>query len=247
MTRARQVGSIVRRGGWLLAGLLGVLSGCASMPGSELTLRPAPSELRATNVLRLPADQKFSIHLAPSSREPGLAGQAQSESSATDDGQAAASASVSEGGKATAGFQLGHAFHNDTGQQLDLATTLRLSYAFDTQATPAAPRPEASVTLLAYVRDGRNRLLSTFKIVEHTTEQGAVSAEASRELQFSPTLAPGDTATIYLAGRIAIDTKQGHSAAGRLSVRDLTMQLEPKPAPPIPTAPAGQPAADRGP
>ncbi len=247
MSRRMMARGIVLAGGWGLTGLLGMLAGCASLPGSELTLRPAPSELRAAAALRLPADQKFSIHLAPSSRAPGLGGQAESSSTATDDGNASANASVQNGGKASAGFQLGHAFRNETDRQLDLGTSLELSYSFSTLATPASQTPEATITLLVYVRDGRNRLLSSFKLVEHTTEQGYVSASASREFKFSPTLAPGDSVTIFAAGNIAIDTKAGHSAEGSLAVSGMTLSLDPKPAPPIASAPSSPPAADAGP
>jgi len=234
---------MVRRPSWprlalTCPGLALWLAGCAGgATGSELSARPRPRPLSAATerVLRIPEDEKFSITFAPSTRAPGLGGAAEASSSASRDGAAEARASVEQAGTASASFQVGHAFENDSDRQTDLQLRVRCEHEHEATASSEA-RPDASVALWLYVRDQRNRLLRSIRLVEHTTVDGGASLRGNEDFDFTLTLAPRDAANVFLAGVVSAEAAGGRSASGTLRLRALSIEAQATPAPPVKTA-----------
>ncbi len=227
---------------WLLAAagsltLAAVGCGGANF-GSELSAKPKPQALGRTEgkTLRLPQDEPFSIHLNRSQQQAGLDGTAEADARAKREGQGAVSARVTSGGQASATFQLGHAFANDGDRQVDLNVAVSCEYEYEAGADPATPWPDATVGLKLYARDGRNRLLNSFSLVQHSTKQGAASSRDRKELRFTLTLGPGESVNVFLAGQVAIEVEAGRSAHGSLKLSGLQMEVETRPAPPVRTA-----------
>lgn len=230
-----------------VAGMFAVvlcLAGCASAPpGSELAVKPPERPLPASQgrVVRLPSEEKFSIALAPSRREPGIDGSADAQSSASGAGQAEATAQVKTAGAASASFQLGHGFKNDSDRQQDVDVRVTVDYEYSVDATPRSARSDASVGLALYARDALNRVQRTITLVQHTTGDGAASSADQKDARFTLTLGPNESTNIFLAGVIDVKTQDGHNAGGRLKVKQLEMEITVDPAPPVSSAPSGQP------
>jgi hypothetical protein len=186
--------------------------------------------------LVLPRDEKFSIALAPAEHRNGLDGVAQSDAKAARDGTAEAAADVTGSGTASAGFQLGHSFRNDTDRQTDFEFDVRLRYAYDASSDPPGGAPHATISLALYARDGRNRLLREQTLTSATTESGPVRRSTSDEVRFSVTLGPGESVSVYVAGRAAVAVSDGHSARGSLKIDGIEMEVSTRPAPAIRTA-----------
>lgn len=213
-----------------------LLGGCAGANfGSDLSARPRPQPLPKQDEtrLQLPADRAFSITLAPSSREPGLGGKAEVHSSANSDGQAHAKATVQKGGSANAMFQIGHAFQNDTPQQADLDFKIAFDADYHIHTPHDSVRPEASVGLKLYARDGRGRLLRNMDLIGHTSEKGNAQRSIAETLEFTLTLAPGESVDVYLAGQVRVEVTDDRSGRGELRLRNLSMQIVTRLAPKV--------------
>ena len=48
-------------------------------------------------------------------------------------------------------------------------------------------------------------------------------------------LAPGESVHVYLAGHVEVETKDGRTASGAVTLRDLKMSVASKPAPAVRT------------
>lgn len=230
----------------LLLAAPALLSGCAAGgAGSELSAKPTPRGIgQAQGVkLSLPADEPFSIVLAPTQQAPGLDGTAEGRASADKAGSAGASAKVGNVGSAAGTFQLGHAFRNDTAQQIDLSVSVAVTYAYHVSADPAVPTPQAQVNLNIFARDGRGRLLRTVPLVSLTSQDGAASSRDQRDVQFSLTLGPRDEVSVFLAGSASAECKPGHDAAADLTLSALRMEVATQAAPPVRAVPASAPAS----
>jgi hypothetical protein len=215
------------------------LLGCSGGDfGSELTVRPRPQPLAraAGESIRLPQDKPFSITLAPSEESPGLGGTAEADSHVGREGNADAAAHVENGGSALAGFQLGHAFQNGSDRQMKLRVRVDCAYEIEAEATPPSALPDAKVSLKLYARDGHNRLLRNFTLAEHSTEEGAEGAAASKDrknIEFALTLGPRESVSIYVAGSVKVETPDGRSARGSVNLSGLEMEIKTEVAPPI--------------
>lgn len=223
---------------------VGTLAGCGGADfGAELSARPRPVTLKtdAGSVTRLPQDQKFTITLAPSSKEPGLTGAAEADSHATADGAADAAARVSNGGKASASFQLGHAFKNESERQIDADIRIRFKYEIAAQATPPADVPGATVGVRLYARNARNVLVRTVDLLSHTTENGAASRRGDNDLTCTLTLGPGEALNVFLAGLAGVEAREDRTASASVKLSDVQMEITSKPAPPVRTPGDGQP------
>jgi hypothetical protein len=205
---------------------------------SELSAKDKPVPQSVSNAagktIRLPQDKPFSIIVNESEEKAALDGSADADAQAQRDGQAHADARVSDGGQARATFQLGHALKNDTERQTDLHLTVRCGYEYE--AGPASRWADAKVGLKLYARDGRNRLLTSFSLVQHSTEDGAAASKDSKVLDFTLTLGPGESVNVFLAGQVEIDIDAGRSARGSLKLRGLEMEVQPRPAAAVRTA-----------
>lgn len=224
---------LVACGGWAA-----LLAGCGDARfGSDLPRQPRATALRQTEPtrLRLPQDGAFSIVLPQVHRQPGLDGTAESDAQASGDGRAVAQASVTQTGQAEGLFQLGHAFRNSTGRQVDIAFTVRVEYAFELAASPETAYPDAQVGLRLYARDGRGRLRRELVLVEHSTENGPVKRQSDSAVDFTLTLAPGETVNVFLAGRARVELEAGRSGSARLEVGQLEMEAVTQPAPAVRT------------
>ncbi len=239
--------SSVRGRGVLCAawiGLAATLAGCGRGGlTSDLSVQPQAQPLPTAEsaTLSLPQDKPFAIALAPTEELPGLGGTADADAHATKEGNADARAEVKNGGKATAGFQLGHALKNDSERQVDCDFKVRCRYEYQSQATPPSGVPDATVRLMLYARTARNLRLTELKLLEHSTDNGAVSEAATKELSFTLTLGPGETVNVYLGGEVKVDVADDHSAAGTLKVGDLTMDVVTHAAPPVAKAENAKP------
>lgn len=213
-----------------------LVSGCGGDGfGSELAARPRPQALDQGDgaTLRLPQDRPFSITLAPKHAAPGLVGTADVDTHVSKDGSADASANVENGGNATASFQLGHALKNDSDRLVNLHVRLRCEYETDAQATPPGPLPDAKVSLNLYARDGRNRLLRSLNLAQHSTEEGAAATKDRSDVDLTFPLGARESVSIYLAGGVEIETSEGHAARGSVKLNKLEMEITAKTAPPV--------------
>lgn len=224
------------------AALLLAATGCGGGSfGSELAVRPSPLDIKRADesTIRIPADHKFSIALAPAQHAAGLDGVASADSHASRDGTADASAKVERGGKGDAGFQLGHGFRNDTDRQLDLS--LRVKYAYDFAIEIAQGPAKGATGLNFYARNHRGLLLRSLVLLTQSLEEGATSRSGQDAASLVITLAPGDSVDVYLAGQALVDVADGRSASCRIRVSDVQLEAAVRPAPVV------QPAADAQP
>ncbi len=227
----------IRTGCIVFAGAVLVgLSACGGGGfGSELATRPTPRSLDTGQgaTLRLPQDEPFSITLAPKQAAPGLGGTAEAVSHVSNDGHADADARVDNGGSATASFQLGHALKNDSDRLVSLRVCLRCEYETEAEATPARPLPDAKIGLNLYVRDGRNRLVRSLTLAQHSTDEGAASSKNHKDIEFTLSLGARQSVNIFLAGGVEIETTEGHAAHGSIKLSKLEMEIRTEAAPPV--------------
>ena len=228
---------------WILGYLLltAALTGCgAGDIGATLSDRPQPMKLTKpeTRTIAIPASTPFSITLAPSQKKPELNGTAYAESTAKNSGQAKASASIEGGGTASAAFQIGHALRNDSERLLDLRVSAKLHYKYAV-AADSSTLPLAGVHVNLFARDDRNRSLAKFNFVAHTSDNGAVTVNDGEQLDFTITLGPGRTASIYLAGTVQINAEDGHTASGSIDLDSFELEITTQPAPAVKAASDG--------
>lgn len=208
--------------------------GCAAgAAGSDLVATPKPRPIGSATggVLRIPQDEPFSILFSPSQRQPGLGGAATAEANAVKDGSASASVSVDNAGSANATFQVGHAFLNDTSRQVDLAFRVRLEYACELECKPAAKAPIASASLWLYTRDVRGRILGRYNLAQHNADDGAGSSSDHSDLQFTQTLGPGDSVSVFVAGTAMAEFEGEHTARVAVTIKNLTLEASTQTAP----------------
>lgn len=214
------------------------LAGCTG--GSdlgELAARPKPRNLAPAAPLRIPADERFSILFAPSSRHPGLGGSAEADASARPDGSAEARVRITDGGRAQAAFQIGHAVRNDSDRQVELEVTIRYRYEYSAETQTDARNEDARIALKLFARDDTNRLLRSMDLLEYATGQGAAQRSGAETLTFRATLGPGTAANLYLAGEAAADTtRTPRNAAAQLKLADVAFEITSRPAPAVRTA-----------
>lgn len=205
--------------------------------GGELTAKPQPLAIQQATgqTLRIPQQEPFSIALPRSRQEPGLGGQADAQADAQPGGSATATATVQGGGTAQAGFQLGHAFRNETDRQFKLDIAFSYDYEMEASAEPETPYADCQVELMLFVRKERGAA-QPLTLLQHSTENGAASRAAQRETaRISVILPPQETVNIYLAGQAAINIEADRSAQGRLALRDVQLAVDITPAPPVGT------------
>lgn len=219
------------------------LAGCGGGNfASEISVRPNPHLLasRGEARIRLPADERFSIALAPSRQSPGLGGTASAKGTARPDGTADASAGVVHGGEAECTLQIGHAFRNDTEQQLDLEVAASVAYEYTAELPTDAVGVTLNVGVRLYARNSRNLLVRNYALVAHSTDDGSASRQGQEKLRFTIALAPGETVTLFVAGQAAVKTEFGKSAACRLELKQTEMEVTTRAAEAAPSsAPAG--------
>jgi len=226
-----------------------LLAGCGGGQfGSEIAARPKPLPITATGsiTIRLPQDHKFSLVLPRETEQPGLDGTAEANANAQAQGTADAAASVARTGQAEAVFQLGHVFANETDRQLDLDFRVTCRYAFEVRNEPERLLPDARVALRLYARPQRGPLVRDVALLEHSTEAGPGQGQAEATRQFTVTLAPGDSLTVWLAGQARAEIAAERSGTATLRVSDLQFEVVTRPAPPVRMAPESVPAAPPG-
>lgn len=223
----------------LAAVVLWPLSGCAAGGvGAELSAHPTPHAIGKSIQLSLslPADEAFSIALAPTAQAPGLDGTAEGHASADKKGSASASAKVGNAGTASGTFQLGHAFRNDSGGQLDLSFRITAAYELHVASEPA--KPGATLGMNIFARDGRGRLLRTVPLVALTSVDGAAGSKDQRDVNFTVTLPPEEQLTVFVAGSAAVECRAGQNAEASLALSSFKMDVSGKVAPPVRTTTA---------
>ncbi len=218
-------------------GLLALLgTGCGDARfGVDLPARPKPTELRQAGpaVLRVPADQPFSIAVPQHTEKPGLDGTADADAQVTSAGTGTARAAVKESGLAEGLVQLGHSFQNSTELQSDFTFTVRFRGNLELHATPDSGFPDGTVGLKLYARDSHGRLLRDLTIVQQTTEGGATQRELNDNVQFTLTLAPAEAVSVFLAGQARAEIRAGRSAEAALSLQEVQIDVATRPAPPV--------------
>ncbi len=223
-----------------VATIAGLLAGCGGQFGSEIKVHARPLEIRAaeaSTTIRLPQDRPFGIFTHNSSRQPGLDGSAEAEDQARPDGSALARAGVKEVGKASAEFQVGDVFANQTERQLDLVFRVSYRYEFEVGSEPARLLPDAAARLRLYARGARGELLRQIALVDASTEAGPGQGRSDDTRQFTLTIGPGGTLTVWLAGQAQVDIQGEHSANAELRLSGLQFEVVTHPAPAVQTAP----------
>lgn len=221
--------------GWLLA-----LAGCSSDGAADLAVKPQPLAIRDEQPIRLPQDVPFAIALSSFQKQEGPGGSiAEQIAQAAPDGSAEVAARVEQAARASGSFQLGHAFRNDAARQIDLG--LRVAFEHSSRCGYADARQqssELSATLTLIARDSYNRVIRTLPVVAQSTEQGGAQRSGRESLELTITLAPGESAQVFLAGAIAIDTlKSERSGAAAVKVSSLSIEATPRMAPQVQAAP----------
>lgn len=236
-----------RPSGTLVACALIVVVGCtAGNPTASLDYRPATLPLRPGQLrtLRLPEDDRFSLHRAPTQRIPRLTGEVRVEADAREDGTARARTQIVSEGEGWAGFQVGHAVRNETVRQIVLDVRIELAWATRVETSPEPLIRGASVVLDVLARDQDNRRLRQVNLLTHDSKDGPLEAQASRTIHWRLTLAPGKAVTLYVGGqtagklRAAAGTKP-RTVSSELQLKRLHMILTPEP-------PAGGPRDAQG-
>lgn len=215
------------------------LTGCAAgAAGGDLSVRPdaKPLSKHMGKAFSLPKDEKFTITLAPASQAPGLEGKAEGKATCEAKGEGKASAKVEKGGTANGTFQLGHAVKNDSEQQIDLVVRVKFKCDYAVEAKPTLARGKTSASLRIFARDGRNRLLQSFGVVQQSSDEGKVDSNATKDVGFTITLGPGESVAIYLAGVADANLRDGETGEAKISASDVTMELEPRAAPQVKAA-----------
>ena len=227
--RASRAGANLLIGAALLA-----WSGCGGGElASQLSMRPRPKVLPATGqaVVHVPADEPFTIALAPSSETPGLGGTAEADSHADPAGSADAFARVKTSGKASAEFQLGCSLKNDTDHQVKMKVQAKCHYETELTLTPPQPAPGVQLVLRLYARDYNNRLVRKDHVFTATGENGGGATSGTVDLSFTHILGPGEAIDVFFAGAATIDIREGRSATCRIKLRDARMQVSTEAAP----------------
>ncbi|MBU0640783.1 MAG: hypothetical protein KKB50_18110 [Planctomycetes bacterium] len=216
-----------------------MLPGCAGADfGSELSAKPKTHALDHSQgtTLRLPQDEPFAIASFEAQQAADLGGTAKGEAHADAAGNADASAEVSAGGQASGSFQLGHAFRNKTERQMELAITVRFNYEYQLADAAPAQAADTSIGLKLYARDGQNRLLRNFDLLQHNAADGAAVRQAGEDFRFAVPVGPGELLHVFLSGRVVIAASHGRSGAGALRVSAFEIEVQTRPAPPVRTA-----------
>lgn len=219
--------------------VVALLVGCGGgRVGADLMAKPRAMDVDASGAtqIELPGAGGFSITLKPVEQAPALDGDAETEAAADKQGTASAKARVDRAGAAKAAFQLGHAFFNASDRQIDIELKVAFDYAYGVALSTNDATPDAAAYLSLYVRDGHNRLTHESTFVQQTTEQGDVDASGRQEVVVPLTLAPRDTAKVFLAGAAQIDAKDGRTASAKVTVDGLKMTGTVTPAPAVPVA-----------
>lgn len=212
------------------------LTGCAaSNVGVDLAYEPTPRSVSAAidRTLRLPADEKFIIALAPSNQAPGLSGKAEASARADHAGEGAALANVDDGGVASATVQIGHAIVNDGDTQVDVQVRVRVEFEYELDIDPREARGSASCTLKLYAKDGRNRLLRSITLAQHTSDDGEIDSKDAKESHFTLTLGPRESAKVYVAAVADVNMRDEEDGKAQIAVKKLAMELEGKAASPV--------------
>lgn len=219
----------------MLGGLL-MLSGCATGGfGAELSSEPRPRSIEKTTQtsIHLPANEEFSIHLLSERRQPGLDGTATVKTVVNPKGSAEAHADVDQSGSAQAEFQLGHAFSNDTDQQMDLSFKISFDYHFMVEESPDLRFPDATIGLRLYARTLFGRTLRDLVVVEQTTESGNAVRYGHETLDFVLTIGPDVSVSVYLAGLARVEVGDGRDAEAELTIENVEFVVTTEPAPPV--------------
>lgn len=210
-----------------------LLIGCgATQFASELPSRPRaiPLVKAEPRELHIPKDERFSIALAPTMENPGIGGQAEATGHAKPDGSADLTAGITNGGEAQAHFQLGHAFQNETEQQMDLDIVITFEYEYKSDAL-SEPGLDANIALRLYVRDKRNRLTRNTELFSSNNQRGLAERRGSDRVRFTLTVGPGEFVSVFLAGETTAKGEYGRSGACSLKLSNMQMAVQTKPAP----------------
>ncbi len=213
-----------------------LITGCSGgNPTANLEYRPPALNLKAGRLkpIRLPQDDPFSLHRAPTQRTPRLTGDVAVEAEAHPDGTAQARTQIVAEGEGWAGFQVGHAVRNETIRQIVLDVRIELDYAARAESLPQPLIGGASVALDVLARDQNNRRLRQLSLLSHDSEDGPLDAQSTRTVHWRLTLAPGDTVTLYVGGQTAgklrySATDPQRTLRSELRLRRLRMILTPE-------------------
>jgi hypothetical protein len=213
-----------------LVGLLSLAAGCNQAGfGRELAHQPPPKplQLSSTQTLELPANEPFNITLNRTTEEPTLAGTVDTHASANgQDGTARVHSEVRDGGFGRAEAQIGYAFVNQTGHQLNVKISVEFEYTVDLQLDPPTTLPNASAAMRLLVRHPRGRVLRDIPLVEQSTDDGPFYRKSRDEAALTVPLAPGGALNVYVAGLASIDAPAGRHASATLQLSDFVMRIE---------------------
>ncbi|GMU22918.1 MAG: hypothetical protein AMXMBFR13_30020 [Phycisphaerae bacterium] len=228
MTDLKRVIGTLLFSGWLVP-----LAGCGGTDfGGEVQLAPAQEGALLdagapdSDVLNLPADRPFNIHMKNSSQNPGVEGKARGDSDAEAAGRAFALAEAAAGGTAQAEFRIGQRIVHAAARNQRAVITVEFKMDHALQA-PVVPDPKtlATINLQLMVLDARKHVLARMPLVQTTTDEAVGSGSAGELRNLSVILEPSGRYDIMLYGQVESVAAPGQEAIARLDVGDLRMRL----------------------
>ncbi len=191
-------------------------------------------------ILTLPKDQPFNIHVKQSSQNPGANGAAQGAADANGWGEASCSVTADKGGAATARFDIGQAV--EYRGSAPIKATVKVSYdlTHELSASPAEPETAVNLMISAFVRDSTGRIHPKPTVESLSSDDAPGKGSRAEKREFGFILEPGVDYQILLQGSLSATTGNNGTAAGRIALSKLQMDIAFSPAPPPATAPAAR-------
>lgn len=229
------------------AGLLGTvwLCGCGGGAAGINTARlpvdrpDVTVERLAQGGVSLPTAEPFNV----TSFESGQDGDGRGESKASGPAGAVCKAESGATGVGKASFMLGYTFDNQSGRPLDVIVKLRLKHdatiELSAGETPVDKQPPGGSNTLAFVvRDSAGVVLKNEVLMTSTSDAGPRSSAGAHDLAFD-VRCPEDRGYYFvIAGGCDAKNGTGRGASANMTVSDISLELDWRPAGGVTSAPA---------
>jgi len=200
----------------------------ASLPEDRPDVTP---ERLARGRVTLPASEAFNLTAFESNQD----GDGRGESKAEGPAGATCKAAGGTAGSAKASFLLGYTFDNLTGRDIDAVIKLKLTHneaiALSSGATPPDKAPPSGSSNLAFViKDSAGVVLKNEGLAGSSADKGPAASAGSHDLSFDVRFESGKGYYLIIAGRCEAKAGSGCGATVDVSVHDVSLDIDWKPA-----------------
>ena len=201
----------------------------ASLPEDRPDVTP---ERLARGRVTLPATEPFNLTAFESNQDADGRGESKAEGT----GGAICKAASGTAGSAKASFLLGYTFDNLSGRDIDAVIKLKLTHneaiALTPGTTPPDKIPPGGSTNLAFViKDSAGVVLKNEGLAASAADKGPAASSGSHDLSFDVRFEPGKGYYLIIAGRCEAKAGSGRGTTVDVSVRDVSLDIDWKPAP----------------